>query len=253
MLDGYIDLRSDTVTAITASQRVAMAYAVTGDMLYEDDRYVSELEHRLALWFGVDDCVWMPSCTMANLVALALASSRGDEIIVGATSHINALERKNAASLLGVSYAALPDSNGRLDISDLSSTLAVESEFQPHQSAIALENTHNLAGGRAFHPSYLQTVCAIAGANSLAVHVDGARIFNASVALAVPLAEWFRSAELGSMSLSLSKALGTPAGGALLVRTLDDGRRARRHRKALGGTMHTGAGYLASAALAIVQ
>ena len=249
-----VDLRSDTVTEMPAEMRAAMAYAVTGDMLYGNDHNVSQLEENVGELFGLT-AVWMPSCTMANLVAVILLNrGAGSELILGATSHINVFERKNGTLSGGMAYKAIPDSGGRIALRDLEGAITEESEFFPMQAGLALENTHNLAGGRTFHPEYLRRLCQLARERGLRIHLDGARIFNASVALDVPLQSWRLNGEgPDSIATSLSKGLGTPAGAALMVTHPEDVSRARRIRKALGGTMHTGAGYLAAAALVLLR
>jgi len=254
MLRRTIDLRSDTVTEMSAEMRTALAFAVTGDMLYGDDPYVRRLEESLQELFGLS-AVWMPSCTMANLVAVNLLSrGAGSELILGSTSHINVFERKNGALAGGMAYKEIRDSAGRITVKDLENAITEESEFFPQQAGVAVENTHNLAGGRAFPPDHLRRLCEIARRRGLRMHLDGARIFNASLALDVPLTAW-RLSGLGpdSLSVSLSKGLGTPAGAALLLKHTDDIPRAHRVRKALGGTMHTGAGYLAAAAVVLLR
>ena len=245
-----IDLRSDTVTEMSAGMRHAMSHAVAGDMLYEMDDNVIALEEILAKLFEMN-AMWVPSCTMANLIGLLLSRrSLGCEIIVGETSHINTFERKNASFVGGMSYRTLPDRHGCIQLDDLRSALVAESAFFPEQAAIALENTHNLSGGNAFNVEYFEEICGWARSNQLRVHLDGARIFNASVALNVRLASWsFSGGGPDTLAVSLSKGLGTPAGGALLIQSPDDLERAKYIRKALGGTMHTGVGYLAAAAV----
>ncbi len=243
-----VDLRSDTVTEMPMQDRLAMAYAVTGDMLYGEDRYINTLESVLGENFGMHG-IWVPSCTMANLIALLLCrSGLASEILVGDTSHINTFERKNATFVGGIAYKNFDDTAGNVTLEELDRVHVVESNFFPLQVAIALENTHNLAGGRTFAPSYLRTICEWARQKKMRVHLDGARIFNASVRVDVPLSAWSLEGEgPDTIAISLSKGLGTPAGGLILVRRREERRSAEFMRKALGGTMHTGAGYLAAA------
>lgn len=253
-MERLIDLRSDTVTEMTPAMRMAMAYAVTGDMLYDDDAHVNDLEAEIGSRFGMR-AIWMPSCTMANLIALVLCNKGpGCEVIVGASSHINVFERRNAVMVGGLAYKPIGDAGGRFELTDFQQSLVDESDFFPRQTAVALENTHNLAGGAASTSEQLLRIYRVAKSRELRIHLDGARIFNASVATGEPLSVWGGD-DIGpdSIAVSLSKALGTPAGAVLLVRSREDARRAKRVRKALGGTMHTGAGYLAAAALVAVR
>jgi len=247
--DVFLDFRSDTVTEMSTEMRTAMSYAVTGDMLYNDDKNIVQLETILSELFNME-CIWTPSCTMSNLIGLLMAKkSYGYEIIVGQTSHINTFERKNATYFGGIAYKVLNDEGGFMNLEDIEKVYVEENEFFPKIVAIALENTHNLAGGTAFTPQYLYSVVNWAKSRGMKVHLDGARIFNASVALDAKLSDWSLNGDgVDSISLSLSKGLGTPAGGALLVRGRKEKMRAKYIRKSLGGTMHTGAGYLAAAA-----
>ncbi|MGH8905689.1 MAG: threonine aldolase family protein [Egibacteraceae bacterium] len=247
-----LDFRSDTVTQMTAEMRAAMATARSADMLYDEDRYVNELEDILAGLFGME-CLWTPSTTMSNLIGLLLvATGMGCQVLLGKTSHVYAHDRKNAASVGGVAYHALADERGRITLTDLDNSYTVETEFFPRTVAVVLENTHNLAGGTAFPPEYLATVSVWARDRNIAIHLDGARIFNASVSLGVDLRCWGTHGA-DSIAVSLSKGLGTPAGSALMVKNSRVKQRAKCIRKSLGGTMHTGAGYLAAAAVSLLK
>jgi threonine aldolase len=246
--DVLIDLRSDTVTEMPMQDRLAMAYAITGDMLYGEDKYINTLESMFSDLFYMHG-IWVPSCTMANLIAILLCrSGLASEVLVGESSHINTFERKNATFVGGIAYKPFDDIGGNISIEELNRAYVAESNFFPLQVAVALENTHNLAGGRTFMPSYLSEVCEWARQKRMRVHLDGARIFNASVRAGVPLSAWELDGDgPDTIAISLSKGLGTPAGGLLLVRRSEERRSAEFIRKALGGTMHTGAGYLAAA------
>lgn len=251
--NSVLDCRSDTVTEISAEMRLAMSCATTGDMLYDEDKNVAELEEILSDLFQMS-CIWTPSTTMSNLIAiLLLKRGIGCEILVGQTSHINVFERKNASLFGGISYKPLPDYNGRIDLDVIQSAYAAENEFFPDISALTLENTHNLCGGRVFSADYLNAVCDWVKDRNMLVHIDGARIFNASVALNTPLDVWGKHPAVYSMSISLSKGLGTSAGAALLMRGKANRKKAKYIRKSLGGTMHTGAGYLAAAGVQLLQ
>lgn len=248
------DFRSDSVPDITPEMSAAMSSAVVGDLVLGHDESVEQLEDSLKQTFGMH-AVWMPTCTMANLAALMLCGRGGPtEVLVGNTSHINTLERMSATTFAGIALRSVPDPLGRLEPAVVEEQITSDSEFTLAQSCIALENTHNLAGGAVFDPLYLQTMYTLASRRELRIHVDGARIFNASVALNVALDSWCPpSTVTSSMALSLTKALGTPAGGALLLSSPSDIVLARRYRKALGGTMHCGAGILAAAAVPVLS
>jgi len=247
----FIDLRSDTIFNISDEMRVFIANAKASDMLYNEDQNVNKLEQILSELFNMEDCIWTPSCTMANLIGLLLSKNcLGCEILLGKNSHINKLERKNALFIGGFSYNLLPDYDGYLEPNAIQNAITKENEFYPEQVSIALENSHNLAGGVVFSPQYLKSVCEVALKNHLRVHLDGARIFNASVALNQPLSEWSLNKKgPDTISISLSKCLSTPSGGALLLKNYREKKRAKYLRKAIGGTMHTGAGFLAAAAV----
>ncbi|KAK6750670.1 hypothetical protein RB195_002565 [Necator americanus] len=213
-----IDLRSDTVTLPSPEMREAMANALVGDDVYGEDKTINDLETRCATLFGKEAGLFVVSGTMGNLLAVMAHCQRGDEIIVGTQNHIHRWEQGNYAQLAGISATTLP----------------VNSD----------ENTHNYAGGRVLPLEYLKAVYDIAARHNVRVHIDGARIFNAAVALGVKIADIAQYGD--SVMMCFSKGLGAPV-GSILVGSKDFIKSARRRRKALGGGWRQG-GILAAAA-----
>jgi threonine aldolase len=241
-----IDLRSDTVTKPTPAMRAAMAAAEVGDDVFGDDPTVNRLEARAAEAVGKEAALFVPSGTMANLVALLTHSNPGDEVILGDQSHIFQYEVGGAARIAGLvtrTLANRPD--GTLDPEELRAAIRPETIHSPGSRLLCLENTHNRCAGAALPPAAVAGLAEIARRRGLAVHLDGARIFNAAAALGVTAAEL--AAPCDSISFCFSKGLGAPVGSVLCgKREFID--RARRFRKLLGGGMRQ-AGVLAAAAL----
>ncbi|XP_072208252.1 uncharacterized protein [Excalfactoria chinensis] len=236
-----VDLRSDTVTQPGAAMRGAMARAAVGDDDYGEDPTVNELQQLAARTLGMEDALFVPTATMANLIAVMChCQRRGAQLLLGAQAHLHIYEHGGAAQ-------ALPDlPDGMLDLEQLE--LAIRethgSRYHPRPELICLENTHSSAGGRALPLTYLQQVRLLAERYGLRVHMDGARLMNAVVSQAVEPARIAQHCD--SVSLCFSKGLGAPAGAVLA------GRRAFvaeawRVRKLLGGGMRQ-AGVLAAAA-----
>jgi len=242
-----IDLRSDTVTRPTDGMRQAMAVARVGDDVFEEDPTVNELEARMAEFLGKDAGLFVASGTMGNLVAMLAHAGRGDEIILGNLSHTFLYEAGGCAALGGIHPHVLPNEpDGTLDLQSIE--LAVRNAGDPHQPPtrmIVLENTHNRCGGIALSLEYCEAVSAIAKRHDLVLHLDGARLFNAAVALGVSPAALSVCAD--SVTVCLSKALGAPV-GSVLCGTTAFIRRARRMRKIVGGGMRQ-VGILAAAGL----
>jgi threonine aldolase len=230
-----IDLRSDTVTQPTEAMRRAIRDAELGDDVFEDDPTVKRLEEMAARLLGKEAALFMPSGTMANLVAVITHTRRGDEVIVGDESHILHYEVGGASALGGVLLRAVPnDRRGRLRAEDVAAVIRPEDIHFPRTALLCLENTHNRCGGTALSPNDLAPVVAVARRHGIPVHLDGARIFNAAVALGVPAAELARDAD--SVMFCLSKGLSAPV-GSLLCGPRAFIARARRVRKMLGGGM----------------
>jgi threonine aldolase len=238
-----IDLRSDTVTRPSAAMRAAMASAEVGDDVYGDDPTVNRLQERAAEMFGMEAGLFFPSGTQSNLAAIMAHCQRGDEVIVGQDAHTYRYEGGGAAVLASVQpqpLANLPD--GTLDLGMVEDAIKPDDSHFAITRLIALENT---AGGRVLSRAYMADAIALARRRGLAIHLDGARIFNAATRLGTPVGEL--CAGFDSVSACLSKGLGTPA-GTVLVGRREVVKRAHRPRKMLGGAMRQ-AGILAAAGL----
>jgi threonine aldolase len=243
-----IDLRSDTVTKPTPAMRRAMAEAVVGDDVYGEDPTVARLERLIAGRAGFEAGLFVPSGTMSNQMAVATHTQRGQEVIVPEGAHVYEYELGAMAVIAGVVPRFVPAPGGVPDPSDVRRAVT-HSKHQAPTGLVVLENTHNRAGGTVVPLDVARAVGNVAREEGLPFHLDGARAWNAAVALGVPLAEV--CAPYDSVSLCLSKGLGAPVGSVLV------GRRAfidaaHRYRKLLGGGMRQ-AGVLAAAAIVAVE
>lgn len=226
--------------------RDAMANAIVGDDVYHDDPTVNQLEADAALMLGKEAAVFVTSGTQGNLCALLAHCQRGDSIIVGDTSHIFHYEQGGAAQLGGILPHTIPvQADGTLRLRDIDNAIQPDDEHKPITRLIALENTHNAAGGIPLSAEYSAQVAKLAQERGLLLHIDGARIFNAAAAFNVDVKELVAGAD--SVTFCLSKGLCAPA-GSILLGSGDFIRRARRARKALGGSLRQ-AGVLAAAGL----
>jgi threonine aldolase len=244
-----IDLRSDTVTRPTPEMRAAMAAAEVGDDVYQEDPTINLLEKRAAALFGREDALFVPTGTMGNQVALRLHTQPGQEIICEAKSHVLDWEMATAAAFSGCVLRAVPTQNGILTWRDIEPVIYKWGGFRAATGAIELENTHNMAGGRITPLAVMEEIWAGAQAHNLPVHLDGARIFNAAVALNVDVKILTRGFD--TIMFCLSKGLCAPV-GSMLVGSADDMAKARIFRKALGGGMRQ-AGILAAAGLIALE
>ena len=241
-----IDLRSDTVSHPTPAMREAMARAEVGDDVYHDDPTVNQLEADAAALLGKEAAVFVTSGTQGNLCALLAHCNRGESIIIGDTSHIFRYEQGGMAQLGGILPHTVPvQPDGTLRLCDLESAINPDDEHKPVTRLVALENTHNMAGGMPLTAEYTAHVADFARRNQLLFHIDGARIFNAAAALGVDVKALTEGAD--SVTFCLSKGLCAPV-GSVLVGGRDFIRRARRARKVLGGSLRQ-AGILAAAGL----
>ncbi len=240
-----IDLRSDTVTRPTDAMRAAIAAAEVGDDVFGDDPTVARLEARIAGMLGKEAALFVPSGTMGNLVALASLTDPGDEVILERGCHVFNYEVASAASLAGLQLNALDGERGVLRAAQIEPHLRPASLHSPGTRVIAIENTHNRAGGVVFPLDEMRRIRDLADAHGVRVHLDGARLFNAHVASGVALRDY--GACCDTVSVCFSKGLGAPVGSAV-VSSGDVIERARRIRKRLGGGMRQ-AGILAAAAL----
>ncbi len=241
-----IDLRSDTVTLPSAGMREAIARAELGDDVFGEDPTVNGLQEAAAQTLGKEAALLTSSGTQSNLVALLTHCHRGDEVIVGDQSHTLLYEVGGAWALGGLGLRPVRnDGRGRLDPAELRARIRGANDHFPRTGLICLENTHNQCGGAVLNEEDLAAVRDVADVHGLPLHMDGARIFNAAVALGVPAARLAAYAD--SVCFSLSKGLGCPV-GSLLCGSRDIIAEARRYRKMLGGGMRQ-AGIIAAAGL----
>lgn len=243
------DLRSDTVTRPTPAMREAMASADVGDDVFGDDPTILRLEARGAEIFGKEAGLFVPSGTMANQCCIGALTRPGDEMIAEAASHVLLNEVGSAARFWGCQIATVPGARGLPRLEDVEASIRVPDIHHPRTALLSLEDTHNFAGGAVLPLAGIDALCSLARRNGLATHLDGARVFNASVASGVPVARIARDFDL--VSCCLSKGLGAPVGSLVL------GSRAhvdacRRLRKALGGGMRQ-AGIVAAAGLLALE
>ena len=245
-----IDLRSDTVTHPTSQMREAMAKADVGDDVYGEDPTINRLEEMSASLMGKQAGLFVPSGTMGNLVAILSHCGRGDEYILGDQSHTFLFEAGGAAALGGVHPNTLQNQpDGTLMLDQIEESIRKENIHQPISRLVVLENTHNRCGGVALDLGYTRAVGELAHKHGLKMHLDGARIFNASVALNVAAEDLAMPAD--SATFCLSKGLCAPV-GSVLCGSSEFIAFARRMRKMLGGGMRQ-AGILAAAGIVALQ
>lgn len=244
-----VDLRSDTVTTPTAEMRTAMAEAAVGDDAYGEDPTVRRLESLAAALLGKEAALYVPSGTMANQVALRTLGVPGTEVLCAARAHVYRHERAATAVNAGVQLRPLPDADGLVQPHDVVHALAGAAHHLPEVSALFLENTHMPASGRPASASEIDAVTAVAHHAGISVHCDGARIWNAAVALEVSPADLVRSCD--TVMFCLSKGLAAPV-GSLFCGTRDHVQSARAHRARLGGQMRQ-AGVIAAAGVVALE
>lgn len=246
MPERVIDLRSDTVTQPTPAMREAMYRAEVGDDVYGEDPTVNRLEALSAERLGKEAALLLLSGTMGNLVGILAQTRRGDEAIVGEYSHIYLNEAGGAATFGGVQLFPIRSRRGVLDPQTVEASIRAENNVHfPRTSLVCLENTANRDGGAAVSVEATDAVCDVARRRGIRVHVDGARLFNAAVALGVPASRLVQGAD--SVTFCLSKGLGCPM-GSILAGTADYIKEARRWRKMVGGSLRQ-TGIIAAAGL----
>lgn len=244
-----IDLRSDTVTHPTAAMRSAMAAAEVGDDVFGEDPTVNRLEAMVAEMLGKEAAVFVSSGTMGNLISVLGHCGRGDEMILGDAAHIFRSEQGGAAALGGVHpYTIHNEADGTLDLTRVEEAIRADDQHLPVTRLICLENTHNFCGGRVLPAAYMDAAGDLAHRHGLKLHVDGARLWNAAVALNVSPARLVQNAD--SVSVCLSKGLAAPV-GSVVAGDRDFIRRARRNRKVVGGSMRQ-AGVIAAAGIVAI-
>lgn len=234
-MNNPIDLRSDTVTKPTPAMRRAMAEAEVGDDVYGEDPTVKRLETLAVEMLGKEAALFVPSGTMGNLISALSHCGRGDEVILGDNAHMFYYEQGGMAALGGIHPRTAPNQpDGTIALADIEAAIRGDDDHFPISRLVALENTHNRCGGRALSVEYMDAVGELVRRRGLKLHVDGARLWNAAVALAVPPARLVASAD--SVSCCLSKGLAAPV-GSVVAGDAEFIRRARRNRKLVGGAM----------------
>ena len=245
-----IDMRSDTVTLPTEEMRQAMYEAEVGDDVFGEDSTVNRLEELAAQMMGKEAALFTPSGTMSNLIAVLTHTHPGDEILLGSEAHMFWYEVGGASALGGVVMRTLPnDEDGWIDPGAVEGAIRPKNIHFPRTTLLCLENTHNRCGGAVLTLDYTYAIARLAHQHGLAVHLDGARIFNAAVALNVSASELAGAAD--SVCLCVSKGLSAPV-GSLLCGSQEFVGKARKWRKMVGGGMRQ-AGVIASAGIVALQ
>jgi threonine aldolase len=241
-----IDLRSDTITRPTAAMREAMAAAEVGDDVFREDPSVNRLEAMAARRVGKPAALLVASGTMGNLVSQLAHCGRGDETILGDQSHVFFYEQGGASALGGIHPRTLAnDKDGTIALEKIEAAIRPDDVHFPRSRLVILENTHNRCGGAPLTPAYTTAVQQLVKRHGLKLHIDGARIFNAAVALGVDAAELAAPAD--SITFCLSKGLAAPV-GSVVCGSEAFITRARRMRKSVGGGMRQ-AGIIAAAGI----
>jgi threonine aldolase len=245
-----VDLRSDTVTKPTPAMREAMATAEVGDDVYDEDPTINRLQEMAAEMMGKESGLFVASGTMGNLAGVLAHCQRGDEVIVGNKAHIFLYEAGGISVLGGVHSCQLPNQpDGSLVIEEIEGAIRIDDPHEPITRLICLENTHNRCGGTFQTIEYMNRVSELARGRGLAIHLDGARIFNAAVAQGIQAKDLAEPVD--SVTFCLSKGLCAPV-GSVLCGTKEFIRKAHRLRKMLGGGMRQ-AGILAAAGIVALE
>jgi threonine aldolase len=230
-----IDLRSDTVTLPTPEMREAINTAELGDDVYGEDPATNRLQEMAADMVGKEAALLVPSGTMGNLACVLTHCARGQEVILGDKSHTFLNEAGGISALGGIQvHTVRNQADGTIVLEDIEAAIRAENIHFPRTGLICLENTHNRCGGSPLSPEYTDSVAALAGRHGIKMHLDGARVFNAAVALGVDVREVTRSVD--SMIFCLSKGLAAPI-GSVICGTREFISEALRTRKLLGGGM----------------
>ena len=241
-----IDFRSDTITLPSEKMREAIASARLGDDVFSEDPTVNELEQIASKVTGKDAALLVPSGTMGNLISILVHSNRGTEVILGDRSHTFLYEAGGISAFGGVHSRQLYNNDdGTIDICNIEAAIRSDDIHFPRTSLISIENTHNMCLGAPLSISYLQDLASLAKKYNLPVHMDGARVFNASVSIDVSIDEIANT--VSSLTFCLSKGLSSPV-GSVLCGDKDFIDEARRMRKALGGGMRQ-AGVIAASGI----
>jgi threonine aldolase len=240
----WVELRSDTFTKPSPEMRRAMAEAEVGDDVFGEDPTVNALQERVAALFGKEAALFVASGTMGNEVSLRCLTNPGDEVVIEENAHIVLHEVGAPATISQVMLRPVPSTRGVIDPDTLAAAIRPPTPLFSHTTLVCVENTHQASGGSVWPLDALRAVAKVAHERECRVHLDGARIFNASVASAIPVSEY--AAEVDALSFCFSKGLGAPI-GSMLVGTQAFVDRARKVRRMLGGAMRQ-LGVLAAAA-----
>jgi threonine aldolase len=249
MSDRIIDLRSDTVTKPSPAMRRAMAAAEVGDDVYLEDPTVNRLQDRAAEIFGREAGLFVPSGSMGNLTCIMAQSERGQEVICEAAGHIYNYEMASMSALAGVLPRVIPTGDGILTWEQIAPAIREKTYTRPQTALVALENTHNMAGGTVYPTRLAHIICDKAHEAGLRVHLDGARVFNAAAHAGQSVAEITK--KFDSVQFCFSKGLGAPV-GSMIVGSRDFIEHCRIIRKMLGGGMRQ-VGVLAAAAAVALE
>jgi threonine aldolase len=244
-----VDLRSDTLTRPTPEMRQAMAAAEVGDDVYGEDPTVNKLEKRAAEIFGKEAALFVPSGCMGNLIAIKIWTHHGSEVICDELGHVNLYELASMSAIAGCMPRVARGEDGVLNWKLIEAVIRPNIYYDSQTALICLENSHNMAGGMLYTSAQIADICDHAHAVNLKVHLDGARVFNASVALGESVAEISRKVD--SIMFCLSKGLGAPV-GSMVVGSGEFIEKARVYRKMFGGGMRQ-AGVIASAGLVALE
>jgi threonine aldolase len=248
-VENIVDLRSDTVTRPTVEMRRAMAEAEVGDDVYGEDPTVNRLERRAAEIFGKEAALFVPSGCMGNLIGIKVWTHHGNEVICDEKSHVNMYELASMSAIAGCMPRVARGEDGILSWKMIEEVIRPKIYYDSQTALICLENTHNMAGGTVYSTAQVNEICEHAHAAGLKVHLDGARIFNAAMALGDDVASMIKSVD--SVMFCLSKGLGAPV-GSLVVGSSPFIEKARIYRKMFGGGMRQ-AGVLAAAGLIALE
>lgn len=244
-----VDLRSDTVTRPTAEMRRAMAAAEVGDDVYGEDPTVNHLEERAAEIFGKEAALFVPTGCMGNLIAIKVWTHHGDEVICEERSHVNLYELASMSAIAGCMPRVARGEDGILNWPAIEAVIRPKIYYDSQSALLCLENTSNMTGGMVYPTRVTEELCGQAHTAGLKVHLDGARIFNAAVALGESVAQMTR--KLDSVMFCLSKGLGAPV-GSMITGSRAFIEKARIYRKMFGGGMRQ-AGILAAAGLIALE
>jgi threonine aldolase len=242
----FVDLRSDTVTQPTPAMREAMAAARVGDDVFREDPTINQLQEKAAALMGKEAGLFVPSGTMGNLLAVLCHCQRGEEAMMGTLGHTFLFEGGGISALGGVfAHTLINQADGTLALADIKAAIRPNDVHQPPSKLLILENTQNRCGGVVLSPEYTRQAAELVHSHGMHLHIDGARIFNAAVALGIEARELVKDAD--SVTFCLSKGLCAPVGSVLCGST-EFIERARHLRKMLGGGMRQ-AGVLAAAGI----